>query len=108
MRLVPLAEAREKAVDNRKIARERGDPLVEKRRAGWRGPKEARNWLASLERYAFPRIAKVPLSEITSADVLTILTPIWHVKMETARLVRHRIRTVLEWAIVMEFRMENP
>ena len=30
--LVPLAEAREKAVSNRKLAREGGDPLAEKRR----------------------------------------------------------------------------
>ena len=31
--LVPLAEARAKAVANRKLAREGGDPLAEKRRA---------------------------------------------------------------------------
>ena len=31
--LVPLAEARAKALANRKIAREGGDPLAEKRRA---------------------------------------------------------------------------
>ena len=31
--LVPLAEAREKALANRKLAREGGDPLAEKRRA---------------------------------------------------------------------------
>ena len=31
--LVPLSEAREKALANRKLAREGGDPLAEKRRA---------------------------------------------------------------------------
>ena len=40
--------------------------------------------------------------------MLEILTPIWHVKPETARAVRQRIRTVLEWAIAMEMRMDNP
>ena len=39
---------------------------------------------------------KVPVSEVTSADVLEILTPIWHTKGPTARIVRHRIRAVLE------------
>ena len=40
--------------------------------------------------------------------MLEIVTPIWHVKAETARAVRQRIRTVLEWAIAMEMRMDNP
>ena len=125
--LVSLAEARERALANRKLAREGGDPLMEKRRAhgiptfaeaavtvveqkqgGWRSPKHARVWLSSLDRYAFPRIGKMPVSQVNSVDVLTILTPIWHVKMETARLVRQRMRAVLEWAIAMEFRTDNP
>ncbi len=119
--LVPLAEAREMALANRKLARQGGDPLAEKRRsegiptfaeaaslvleqkrAGWRNRKHAREWLASLRRVAFPRIGKVAVSEISSADVLEILTPIWHRKADTARRVRLRLRAVLEWAVAME------
>ena len=37
-----------------------------------------REWMSSLRRFAFPRIGKVPVSEVTSADVLEILTPVWH------------------------------
>ncbi len=125
--LVSLAEARELALANRKLARSGGDPLADKRRAegvptfadaarrvveqkqgGWRGRWHAQNWLRSLERYAFPRIGERPVSEVNSADVLEILTPIWHVKAETARAVRQRIRSVLEWAIAMELRADNP
>ena len=125
--LVPLAEAREMALANRKLARQGGDPLAEKRRsegtptfaeaaslvleqkqAGWRNRKHAQEWLASLKRVAFPRIGKVPVSEVTSADVLEILTPIWHRKAETARRVRLRLRAVLEWAVAMEYRIDNP
>ena len=35
------------------------------------------------ERYAFPRVGKLPVSEVTSADMLEILAPIWHTKAET-------------------------
>ena len=49
-----------------------------------------------------------PVSEVNTADVLEILTPIWHVKAETARAVRQRIRSVLEWAIAMDLRNDNP
>ena len=61
-----------------------------------------------MERYAFPRIGNRPVSEVNTADVLEILTPIWHVKAETARAVRQRLRSVLEWAIAMDLRADNP
>ncbi|MCY4429243.1 MAG: tyrosine-type recombinase/integrase [Rhodospirillales bacterium] len=125
--LVPLAEARENAIANRKLAREGGDPLAEKRRAertptfaaaavrvleqkraGWQSSRHAQSWLTSLERYAFPRIGTRLVSEVTGADVLEVLTPIWHQKTQTARRVRQRIRAVLEWAVAMELRLDNP
>ena len=125
--LVPLAEAREKSLANRKLAREDGDPLAEKRRTegipsfaesasrvleqkrdGWRGRRHHREWLSSLRRFAFPRIGKMPVSEVTSADLLEILTPIWHRKASSARRVRQRLRAVLEWAVSMEYRIDNP
>ena len=108
--LVSLAEARNAAFANRQRARAGGDPLAEKRhgqgvptveeaaavvleqqRPGWRNAKHARDWPRSLRAYAFPRIGAVPVSEVTTADVLAILTPIWHDKPETARRVRQRI-----------------
>ena len=125
--LVSLAEARGKALVNRKLAREGGDPLAEKRlsqgvpsfaeaaarvveqqQTGWRNPNYPKVWLRNLKRYAFQRIGKMPVSEVTSADVLEILAPIWHVKAPTARCVRQRMRAVLEWAVAMGFRTDNP
>ena len=125
--LVPLAEAREQALANRKLARQGGDPLAEKRRsqgmptfadaavhvveqkrAGWRSPRHPQQWLSSLERYAFPRIGGQPVAEVTRADVLEILSPIWHVKAPTARCVHQRVHAVLEWAVAMDYRVDNP
>ena len=50
----------------------------------------------------------MPASEVTTADVLAILTPIWHDKPETARRVRQRIGAVMKWAIAMGYRPDNP
>ena len=62
-----------------------------------------------MERYAFPRIGRRPVSEVTTADGLEILTPIWHVKGERPpRAVRQRIRSVLEWAVAIDLRNDNP
>ena len=40
--------------------------------------------------------------------MIRILAPIWHEKAPTARKLRQRIRAVLEWAVAMEFRTDNP
>ena len=125
--LVPLAKAREQALANRMLARSGGDPLSEKRRVqgvptfaeaarrvleqkrgGWRGRWHAQNWWRSMERYVFPRVGSRPVSDVNTADVLEILSPIWHVKAATAREVRQRVRSVLEWAIAMDLRNDNP
>ena len=125
--LVSLKEARTQAFDNRRIARAGGDPLagrrrakgvptfaeaaarvVEQKRSGWRNPKHAHDWPASLERFVFPRFGQRPVSEVTSADVLGVLAPIWHEKPETARRLRQRIGAVMQWAVAMEYRADNP
>ena len=50
----------------------------------------------------------MPVTEVTGADVYEVLAPIWHVKPPTARTLRRRMRAVLEWAVAMELRSDNP
>ena len=125
--LVELKDARERALANRRLARAGGDPLAHKRHAegiptfteaaervwagkhpGWRHPRHARDWMASLKRYAFPRIGHVPVCDVTSADVLDTLQSVWHHRPETARRLRQRISAVMEWAVAMQYRTDNP
>ena len=82
--------------------------VLEQQRPGWRNAKHARDWPRSLRAYAFPRIGALPVSAVTTADVLAILTPIWHDKPETARRVRQRIGAVMKWAVAMGYRPDNP
>ena len=115
------------AFANRQRARAGGDPLAEKRhgqgvptveeaaavvlaqqRPGWCNAKHARDWPRSLRAYAFPRIGALSVSEVTTADVLAILTPIWHDKPQPARRVRQRIGAVMKWAVAMGYRPDNP
>lgn len=49
-------------------------------RPGWRSTRHAQVWLNSLERHVFPLIGEMPVSEVTSADVIRILAPMWHEK----------------------------
>ena len=66
------------------------------------------NPLAIIAGVSLSCIGKVPVSEVTSADLLEILTPLWHRKVATAKRVRLRLRAVLEWAVAMEYRIDNP
>lgn len=125
--LMSLQEAREAALENRKLARAGGDPLQAKREAqavltfeeaarkvhelhrpSWRNAKHAAQFISTLETYAFPTMGNIRVSDVTTADVLGVLTPIWLEKAETARRVRQRIGTVMKWAVAQGWRQDNP
>ncbi|MCC7328166.1 MAG: integrase arm-type DNA-binding domain-containing protein [Burkholderiales bacterium] len=118
VRLVPLADARKKAIDYRGAARDGGDPMEARRtarrivptfeqaadavhtshKAAWRNAKHRDQWINTLRLYVCPELGKVRVDRIGTADVLRVLSPIWLAKPETARRVRQRMRTVLDWA----------
>lgn len=73
------------------------DAHIARHRASWRNPKHADQWEMTLREYAKP-IRKKALAEITTADVLAILEPIWQSKAETAGRLRGRIESILDAA----------
>ena len=75
---------------------------------GWKHPKTAKRWQATLDSYAVPVVGNKLVSEITTADAMAVLTPIWIAKPETGRKVRERMGVVLKWAIAEGFRADNP
>ena len=83
-RLVPLSDARTLATSMRRIARDGGDPLAERRKqrkiapsfkaaaetvhaettASWKNKRHTDSWLSSLATYAFPVIGHRPVDQI--------------------------------------------
>ena len=125
--VVTLKMAREAALTNRREIRngenpktirrrERGVPtfaeaarkVFELRRPGWRNDKHAGQWIGSLEEFAFPRLGDRNMDEISTEDVIAVLSPIWHAKPTTAKRVRQRIGSVLTWAVAQGLRPDNP
>jgi integrase len=127
--VVPLAEARDKALAFRKVARGGGDPIAERDREKasaltfeaaarkvyeahlptWKNDKHAEQWINTLEQYAFPALGTKSVGLVDQADVLKALAPIWIDKPETARRVRQRIRAVMDWALASGHRTaRNP
>ena len=78
-------------------------------RAGWRNPKHAAQWQATLATYAERVIGGLSVQAIDTALVHRVLEPIWTTKPETAGRVRGRIESILDWAKVRGYRAgENP
>lgn len=75
----------------------------------WKSEKHAKQWLSTLERYAFPVIGTLPVHRVNSDHVLAILKPIWCEKTETATRLRGRIEAILDWAKHKRYRAgDNP
>ena len=91
------------------LFRDAAEAVIKINRTAWKqGGQSEGQWRYSLETYAFPRIGDKLVSDVTSADVLAIVTPIWNEKRETAGRVKQRIGAVMDWAIAQGLRTDNP
>ena len=121
--VVTLAEARAKALENRRSVEKGRDPrggdvptvadaweqVIRLRRPTWRdGGKSENQWRASFRDYVEPVIGSKSVSEVTAAHVLAVLVPHWHERAETMRRVTQRLGAVLGWALAQGFRDDNP
>ena len=120
-----ISEARHRALANYRIARDGGDPrrragpevpsfadgieaVLDLQRSNWRdGGKSEAQWRASLRDYAAPLMDQ-PVDAIDAGAVLTVISPIWNAKRETARRVLQRIGAVLRWAVAGGYRDATP
>jgi len=126
---VSLAEAREEAARLRKIARKGGDPVAERRRertviptfeavarevhashaATFRNAKHAAQWITTLETYVFPTMGQHQVDKVEPKEILSVLSPIWIEKPETARRVKQRMKTIFDYAKAKGWRSsDNP
>ena len=120
---VSLADARERAREIRGWVEQGLDPIFERRkeqgiptfreaaakvlasyRKTWRNEKHEAQWSSTLKAYAFPHIGDIQVNAITGPMIRNLLAEIWLTKPETARRVRQRVGTVLDWAYASGYR----
>ena len=115
LKTVSLAEARESAQRFLKAAREGDNPLDLKHRKSipfelaarqvhaellptWRNRKHAETWLATVEKYACAAFGRTPIENVTTADIVRVLSPLWTEKHETAKRLSQRLSRIFDWA----------
>lgn len=121
---VSLRDAREAASELRKLARSGIDPLAAKKRQevviptfreasrlvhaelckGWKNGKHTDQWLTTIEKYAWSRLGDLKVNEIEGPIIRDVLAEIWLEIPETARRVKQRIGTVLDWCYAKGYR----
>lgn len=134
--LCSLAEAREKALECRKLVAQGIAPIeknleeqrskilvaakqmtfaecavkyIDAQRSGWKNPKHATQWESTINTYANPVFGELSVADVDLTLVLKVLEPIWNTKNETASRVRGRIESILDWATVRKYRQgDNP
>ncbi len=91
------------------------EAYMEAHGADYSNDKHRKQWPATLKSYAFPIIGNMLVADIAMRDVRSVLEQetiasdgtrgkLWFVKTETAKRLLGRIKTVLDYAIVNEYR----
>lgn len=124
--IVPLNQARERALEYRRMAKQGLNPRFHARQEvptfeevaqqvhidrmpTWKNAKHGQQWINTLRDYAFPKIGRMPIDSVDQPEVMMCLAPIWTEKHETAKRLAQRIKTVLDVARSKGFRTgENP
>ncbi|MFJ3487166.1 tyrosine-type recombinase/integrase [Pseudomonas sp. NPDC090202] len=125
---VGLADARKKATELRAQIAKGIDPLEQRKEAaiasvsvddtaatyierhslGW-STKHTSQWRNSIATYVSPLVGQMAIAEMQTHHVTKILDPIWMAKPETARRVRNRLETLIDFAESSgHFRGDNP
>jgi integrase len=124
---VTLAEARQKAIENRRVALGGGDPLALKRKARamltfeeaahkahaeiaptLANPKDRDAFLSSLRSYLFPRFGASSVADVTSADIRQAILAAREKAPGVARKLTYRTSQVFRWAMAEGLCTANP
>ena len=126
---IGITEARTKALENLRIARQGGDPLATRRakaenaivtfqiaaeqyhaanRPKWKTEESARRFLSSLAEHVFPRIGSKPIDKIAGPDIIGCLLPVWTRTPSVGRRLKHRMSRVFDYCQAHGYTPINP
>ena len=75
---------------------------------GWKNQKHGKQWISTLEQYAFPILGMSSMDSILPAHISKVLQPIWLSIPETASRVKQRIHAVMAWGWAHGYCAANP
>jgi len=97
--LVKETSARQTATTFREYA----EIFIDRKAPEWRHPKHKQKWSSTLENHAHLIIGDLKIQDIETYHLITLLTPIWTTKTETAVKLRQRLEMIIDAATVEGF-----
>jgi integrase len=105
---IEARDAGRRASQGRKTFGECAVALIAAKQSEWRNARHRQQWRVTLETYCAP-IWAMPVDEVDTEAVLSVLRPLWQTRTETASRLRGRIEAVLDAAKAQGLRQgENP
>jgi integrase len=106
------------AASKNKTFKDCAEAYMEAHSADYTNDKHRKQWPATLKNYAYPVIGSMLVADIAMTDVRKVLEQetiapdgtkgkLWYTKTETAKRLLGRIKTILDYAIVNEYRTGN-
>ena len=103
------------AASRNKTFKDCAEAYMEAHASDYSNDKHRKQWVSTLESYAYPVVGKMLVADITMRHVLDVLLQdtvhrngsrgkLWYTKPETAKRLLDRIKTVLDYATVSEYR----
>jgi len=103
------------AAAKNKTFKECAEAYIEAHGSDYTSEKHRKQWPSTLEAYAYPMIGNMLVADISVSHIKTVLEQetvstdglqgkLWYVKTETAKRLLGRIKTVLDFATVNEYR----
>ncbi len=126
---ISITEARTKALENLRIARQGGDLLASRRekaenpivtfqiaaekyhatnRTKWKSEESASRFLSSLTEHVFPRIGSMPVDKIAGPDIIACLLPVWTRTPSVGRRLKQRMSHVFKYCQAFGYTTVNP
>ena len=103
------------AASRNKTFKDCAEAYMEAHASDYSNDKHRKQWASTLESYAYPVVGKMLVADISMRHVLDVLLQdtvhrngsrgkLWYTKPETAKRLLDRIKTVLDYATVSEYR----
>ena len=104
------------SIAKNKTFKECAEAYMDAHAAAYTNDKHRKQWASTLNTYAYPIIGNMLVSDISMRNILDVLTQdvkdekgkklgdLWRLKTPTAQRLQGRLKTVLDYAIVNEYR----
>ncbi|WP_315730887.1 MULTISPECIES: tyrosine-type recombinase/integrase [unclassified Bradyrhizobium] len=103
------ATEREQSALAHQTFKQAAEDWYESKKAEWSNARYINQFETAMKHHVYPKIGKLPVSDVSTDNILSVVKPIWLRQNKTANRIRGWIESVLSYATVRKLRAgDNP